>query len=149
MYSIIAEIAKRCHQAAEKRGKDTSAAGCIACLGRELAEYWAAVDENRVTTHEAITRAEQTEDDADFCVVYEKELHNTVTDELADVLITAATWNETANQGEDFKPERSIDVLLASGAVSFICNQITGPRDVDTLRRIVNLKMHYNELRKD
>lgn len=149
MYSIISEISERCHQAAEKRGKDTSAAGCIAYLGRELGEYWAAKDAARDTSQEAIRNAEQIQDDAEFIAAYEKDLHNTVADELADVLIVAATWTATASRNEDFRPERSIDVLLASGAVSFICSQIGGPRDVETLRRMVNLKMRFNELRKD
>lgn len=72
-------------------------------------------------------------------------------DELADVLIVAATWNASAaaNNAKNFKPEHDVEVMLASGAISFICGQIGGPRDVEMLRCMVNLKMRFNELRKD
>lgn len=71
-------------------------------------------------------------------------------DELADLLIVAATWNASAaaNNAENFKPERDVEVMLASGAISFICSQIDAPRDVEMLRCMVNLKMRYNELRE-
>ena len=151
MYSLISEISERCRLAAEKRGKDTSWLSCIYSLRDELAEYWAAKDDARETSLEAIRAAEKIQDDTEFIEAYEKNLHNTVADELADVLIVAATWNASAaaNNAENFKPERDVEVMLASGAISFICGQISGPRDVEMLRRMVNLKMRFNELRKD
>ena len=150
MYSLISEISERCRLAAEKRGKDTSWVSCIFALRDELAEYWAAKDDARETSIEAIRTAEQIQDDAEFIDAYEKNLHNTVVDELADLLIVAATWNASAaaNNAENFKPERDVEVMLASGAVSFICDQIDAPRDVEMLRCMINLKMRYNELRK-
>ena len=150
MYSLISEISERCRLAAEKRGKDTSWVSCIFALRDELAEYWAAKDDARETSIEAIRTAEQIQDDAEFIDAYEKNLHNTVVDELADLLIVAATWNASAaaNNAENFKPERDVEVMLASGAISFICDQIDAPRDVEMLRRMINLKMRYNELRK-
>ena len=39
--------------------------------------------------------------------------------------------------------------MLASGAIYFVCSQIGGTHDADMLRCMVNLKMRYNELRKD
>lgn len=151
MYNLISTIAERCHASATRRGKDTSWINCIFSLRDELAEYWAAKDDARETSIEAIRTAEQIQDDAEFIDTYEKNLHNTVADELADVLIVAATWNASAaaNNAEDFKPERDVEVMLASGAISFICSQIDAPRDVEMLRCMVNLKMRYNELRKD
>lgn len=44
MYKLISDIAERCHTAAEKRGKDTTANGCIEALRTEQQEYWNAVD---------------------------------------------------------------------------------------------------------
>ena len=150
MYSLISEISERCRLAAEKRGKDTSRVSCMFALRDELAEYWAAKDDARETSIEAIRTAEQIQDDAEFIDAYEKNLHNTVVDELADLLIVAATWNASAaaNNAENFKPERDVEVMLASGAISFICDQIDAPRDVEMLRCMINLKMRYNELRK-
>ena len=150
MYSLISEISERCRLAAEKRGKDTSWVSCMFALRDELAEYWAAKDDARETSIEAIRTAEQIQDDAEFIDAYEKNLHNTVVDELADLLIVAATWNASAaaNNAENFKPERDVEVMLASGAISFICDQIDAPRDVEMLRCMINLKMRYNELRK-
>ena len=151
MYSLISEISERCRLAAEKRGKDTSWLSCIYSLRDELAEYWAAKDDSRETSLEAIRTTEQIQDGAEFIDAYEKNLHNTVADELADVLIVAATWNASAaaKNAEDFKPERDVEVMLASGAIYFVCSQIGGPQDADMLRCMVNLKMRYNELRKD
>lgn len=151
MYSLISKISERCRLAAEKRGKDTSWISCIYSLREELAEYWSAKDDARETSLEAIRTTEQIQDDAEFIDAYEKTLHNTVADELADMLIVAATWNASAdaNNSKDFKPERDVEVMLASGVIFFICGQISGPRDVEMLRCMVNLKMRFNELRKD
>jgi NTP pyrophosphatase (non-canonical NTP hydrolase) len=113
MYNLISTIAERCHASATRRRKDTIWRGCIFDLRDELAEYWAAKDDARETSIEAIRTAEQIQDDAEFIDAYEKNLHNTVADELADVLIVAATLNASAaaNNPEDFKPERDVEVM--------------------------------------
>lgn len=73
------------------------------------------------------------------------------TDELADILIVAATWlwEAKAEAGGNFQPGRSIDVMLLTGAVQFVCGQMADQHDIERLRTVVNLKMRYNELRKD
>lgn len=152
MYKLISEIAERCHTAATKRGKDTSGLGCMQYLAVELSEYWNAVDNARNVPNFDETTAKATElSDEDFNALYGEKIHNTTTDELADILIVAASWYYAAQQadGENFKPERSTDVMLLSGAIQFVCGRITGPRDLDELRTVVNLKMRYNETRND
>lgn len=152
MYKLISEIAKRCHAAAVKRGKDTSGLGCMRYLAVELSEYWNAVDNARDIPDFDETTAKATElSDEDFNALYSEKIHNTTTDELADILIVAASWYYTAQQadGDNFKPERNTDVMLLSGAIQFICGRITGPSDLHTLREVVNLKMRYNETRND
>ena len=71
--------------------------------------------------------------------------------ELADILIVAATWlwEAKAEAGDNFQPGRSIDVMLLTGAVQFVCGQMADQHDIERLRTVVNLKMRYNELRKD
>lgn len=152
MYKLISEIAERCHAAAVKRGKDTSGLGCVRYLAVELSEYWNAVDNARNIPDFDKTTAKATGlSDEDFNALYSEKIHNTTTDELADILIVAASWYYTAQQadGDNFKPERNMDVMLLSGAIQFICGRITGPRDLDELRTVVNLKMRYNETRND
>ncbi|MEG1159299.1 MAG: hypothetical protein RSD70_02830, partial [Acidaminococcaceae bacterium] len=82
---------------------------------------------------------------------YDEHIHNTDTDELADVLIVAATWMHAAKiaSGEDFDPDRSIDVMLASGAIQFVCGRISEPAYLRRLQAVVDLKMAYNETRND
>lgn len=152
MYKLISEIAKRCHAAAVKRGKDTSGLGCMRYLAVELSEYWNAMDNARNIPDFDETTAKATGlSDEDFNALYSEKIHNTTTDELADILIVAASWYYTAQQadGDNFKPERNTDVMLLSGAIQFICGRITGPRDLNELRTVVNLKMRYNETRND
>lgn len=152
MYKLISDIAERCHATAEKRGKDTTANGCIAALRTEQQEYWNAVDKGHyVPDFDVMVREATKLSDSDFTALYEAKIHNSVADELADIVITAATWLQTAKNktGENFRPERDIDVLLLTGAVQFACQRITGENDVRELQAAVNLKMRYNELRKD
>lgn len=152
MYKLIADIAERCHTAATKRGKDTSGLGCMQDLSEELREYWKAVDNGKNMPDFAKTTAEATGlSDEDFNALYGEKIHNTAVDELADILIVAATWLHSVKleKGDDFKPERNIDVMLLGGAVQFICGRITGPRDLEELQTVVNLKMRYNETRND
>lgn len=152
MYNLISTIAERCHASATKRGKDTSSLGCIHALGVEQREYWEARDKGAEVGDIHVLDAEANKlSDADFVALYEAKIHNSASDELADVLITAATWLHTAELegGENYNPDRDINALLLSGAVQFVCNRIVGPEDVERLQIVTNLKMRYNELRED
>ena len=124
MQEILLTIAERCHTAATRRGKDTTGVGCIKSLRIELGEYWKAADRSAETPEfdEIIEKTGKLSDE-DFAAYYEANLHNTAAGELADILIVAATWlwEAKAEAGGDFKPERSIDVMLLSGAVQFVC----------------------------
>lgn len=152
MYDLLINIAERCHTAATRRGKDTTGVGCIKSLRIELGEYWKATDRSAETPEfdETIEKTDKLSDE-DFTAYYEANLHNTEADELADILIVAATWlwEAKAEAGGDFKPERSIDVMLLSGAVQFVCGRMADRHDIECLRKMVNLKMRFNELRKD
>lgn len=152
MQEILLTIAERCHTAATRRGKDTTGVGCIKSLRIELGEYWKAADRSAETPEfdEIIEKTDKLSDE-DFTAYYEANLHNTAADELADILIVAATWlwEARAEAGGDFKPERSIDVMLLSGAVQFVCGRMADRNDIERLRKMVNLKMRFNELRKD
>lgn len=152
MYDLLFNIAERCHTTATRRGKDTTGVGCIKSLRIELGEYWKAADRSAETPEfdEIIEKTDKLSDE-DFTAYYEANLHNTAADELADILIVAATWlwEAKAEAGGDFKPERSIDVMLLSGAVQFVCGRMADRHDIERLRKMVNLKMRFNELRKD
>lgn len=152
MHDLLFNIAERCHTAATRRGKDTTGVGCIKSLRIELGEYWKAADRSAETPEfdEIIEKTDKLSDE-DFTAYYEANLHNTAADELADILIVAATWlwEAKAEAGGDFKPERSIDVMLLSGAVQFVCGRMADRHDIERLRKMVNLKMRFNELRKD
>lgn len=151
MYKLIHSIAERSHATAVKRGQDVSTFGCIAALRTEQQEYWQAVDKGAEVADIRVLSAEANKlPDAEFTALYETKIHNTASDELADILITAATWLHTAETGggEDFDPDRSIDAMLLSGAVQFVCNRITGNADVERVQLVTNLKLRFNELRE-
>lgn len=152
MYEILLQIADRCHAAATMSGKDTTGVGCIKSLRLELSEYWKAADRGAEVPEfdEIIEKAGKLSDE-DFAAFYEAKIHNTAADELADILIVAATWfwEAKTEAGGTFQPGKSIDVMLLSGAVQFVCGQITDKHDAERLRKVVNLKMRFNELRKD
>ena len=150
IYELIQNIADRCWASAQQRGKATSAAGCIAGLNTELSEYWNAAKDDRTAEYIDILHAAELED-TDFVDFYESRIHNTTTDELADIVLVAATWFASAKQaaGAEFDPEKSADVMLLSGALSFAANQCEKRKDVEKLRDTVNLKMRFNELRQD
>lgn len=134
------------------RGKDTTGVGCIQSLRMELREYWKATDRGTETPEfdEIIAQAGKLSDE-DFAAVYGAKIHNTATDELADILIVAATWlwEAKTEAGGNFQPGRSIDVMLLTGAVQFVCGQMADQHDIERMRTVVNLKMRHNELRKD
>lgn len=152
MYNFIIQIAPRCHYLAEKRGKDASCFGCFKYLQGELAEYWAAYDAGRTADNisDLIALAAGLSPE-DFVAMYDGYIHNTTIDELADILITSASWYEAAyraNEGVMVK-DRTIDQLIINGAVHFIYGRVHSPHDMATLRQVVYLKMLYNDLRKD
>lgn len=153
MYKLIYDIAERCWESAHDRGLDVSLQGCADATRGELAEYWAATDQQREIANPAATLAVAGSftDPKEFAAYYDGHIHNTRTDELADILIVAATWVWAAKRdaGEKFDPSRNVNALFASGSVWFICSQITGGEDVEYLRETVNLKMRYNEVRED
>lgn len=152
MYNFIIQIAQRCHYLAEKRNKDASCLGCFKCLQGELAEYWAAYDAGRTADNisDLIAQAAGLSPE-DFVAMYDAKIHNTTIDELADILITSASWYEAAyraNKGVMVK-DRTIDQLIINGAVHFVYGRVQSPHDMATLRQVVYLKMLYNDLRKD
>lgn len=98
MYKLISEIAERCYNAATNRGKDTTCVGCMDYLRVELTEYWNAVEKSANVPNFNETTAKATElSDEDFNALYGEKIHNTTTDELADILIVAATWLHAAS----------------------------------------------------
>ena len=154
MFRLINQIAQRAYDTATARGKDASCMSCLQACGTEQREYWAAKDAGR-TTPDKEQEAAEIKDPAAFADFYEANIHNTEYDELADLLITAATWFYAAQQadGPDFDPLRSADVMLCTGAMAFAIdrltgiNQITTIRNAEKLRQVVNLKLRYNTLR--
>ena len=152
MYNFIIQIAPRCHYLAEKRNKDASCLGCFKYLRGELAEYWAAYDAGRTADNisDLIAQAAGLLPE-DFVAMYDAKIHNTTIDELADILITSASWYEAAyraNEGIMVK-DRTIDQLIINGAVHFVYTRVLSTYDMATLRQVVYLKMLYNDLRKD
>lgn len=158
MYRLLTEIAQRAHETAKRRGQDVSAAGCMAAAAKEQAEYWKAIDEGRLLKDVHVIAEAQTMANSAFAAFkeyYEANLHNTDYDELADLVITAATWYysamESAGPGAD--PSRSIDVILASGILAFVIDRISGVTtmatmvNADKLRAVINLKLRFNEIR--
>jgi len=102
MYHIIAPIAQRAHASAVKRGKDVSATGCLTAAGNELREFWAAMDQgNKIADPEqTVKTASEIQDDAEFTAFYDAHIHNTAPDEMADMIITAATWYWSVGEEE-------------------------------------------------
>ena len=152
MYSYIKSISKRCHRSATQRGKDTSCLGCVKYLHGELAEYWRACDEGCVAYKiEALAAQVMELPREEYIAYYDDHIHNTTLDELADILITAASYYEAARLADESKElsGRTIDEMIINGAVRFIYTQIQSPADMAQLRQVLLLKMLYNELRND
>ena len=152
MYSYIKSISKRCHRSATQRGKDTSCVGCLKYLHGELGEYWRACDEGCVPYNiEALAEQVMELPREEYIAYYDDHIHNTTLDELADILITAASYYEAARLAEDSKDlsGRTLDEMIINGAVHFIYEQINSPADMAQLRQVLLLKMLYNELRND
>lgn len=157
MFRLLTEISVRAYETAKRRGQDVTAPGCMAAAGKEQAEYWKAIDEGRHLAPKTIDEAQTMANAAfaAFAEYYEANIHNTDYDELADLVITAATWYYCASKdgGPAFNPVRCIDVTLASGIVAFVIDRISGVtglatiRNAETLRAVVNLKLRFNEIR--
>ena len=129
----------------------------MAAASMEQAEYWDAIDKGRRLDTKDVNEAQTMANAAfaSFAKYYENNIHNTDYDELADLVITAATWFYCAQEsgGAAFLPTRSIDVTLASGILAFVIDRISGVtalatiQNAETLRAVVNLKLRFNELR--
>lgn len=155
-YKLIQDIAKRCYESAQHKGKDVSCAGCLQAFRRELAEYWEAADTKRTASREDVDAVNESlnVDENTFRACYESRLHNTAIDELADIVIVAATWLEAAaaegdKDGNGFALLRSADVALISGTMDFVAEICVNDPAAASLSEIVNLKMRFNELRQD
>ena len=152
--SYIETIGERCREAAKRRGKDTTCLGCVRYLVTELAEYWQAVDNDNFTPLDAVSELFSLRvrlSDEAFAKAYNEKIHNTSLDELADLYITSATYLEEFKSvyGDDIRPMRSIDELLIQGATDFVFSQVGSRDEIDSLRKVLSMKMEYNELRKD
>jgi len=149
----IQNIAKRCWETAVRRGQDTTCNGCQLGFRRELSEYWAAVEAGRVISSEdvaAINEAAQIDDNT-FYACYESRAHNTSIDELADIVIVAATWYEAATleDGDDFNPIKSAENAYVCGVLNLVSEISYNNPSVISLHDIINLKMRFNELRQN
>lgn len=142
MKNFIFGIAKKCYDIAIKRGKDVTSQGCLRALVRECAEFDQA-DELGIHARVdiplfAVEASYMT--DEQFYAAYNNRFHNTVDDEVADVLITIATWayangmEHSAVINTLFEDTRNRYYLYGNDT---------------TIRTMVMLKMRYNELRKD
>ena len=92
--------------------------------------------------------------DADFMEMYNRRAHNTDADELADILITTATWIEAIRRqheetGDPYRPNRDAELMLAAGPIQYAVDQLDGSEDRERLTNIIYLKLRYNDLRKD
>lgn len=145
-------MAQRCYDAAARRGKNVSCIGCMQDLQKEFREYWGAVGKRRKAAKiDVLTEQINTLSDYDFSALYEAHIHNTQEDELADIIITCATWYRAAELAEEgsFNAQRSFDMLLASGAINFVLHQTTQANNLAAFRKVLNLKMKFNEVRED
>ena len=151
-YKLIQDIAKRCYESAQRRGKDVSCEGCRKYVTTELAEYWRACRQGYDLSNNAaelLNEAAQIDDNT-FISVYDAYVHNTTIDELADLLIVAATWYEAAiRTSKTTVPTECADVLFIEGVLAFIADVCVNDPQAKSLHEIANLKMRYNELRLD
>lgn len=142
MKNFILDIAEKCYDIALKRGKDVTSQGCLRALVRECAEFDRADEQGihaRVDIPLFAVEASYMNDEQ-FYAAYNNRFHNTVDDEVADVLITIATWacadgmEHSAVINTLFEDTRNRYYLYGNDT---------------TIRTMVMLKMRYNELRKD
>ena len=118
----------------------------------ELAEYWRACRQGYDISNNAAELLNEAAliDDNTFISVYDAYVHNTTIDELADLLILAATWYEAARRASKTTvPTECADVLFIEGVLAFIADVCVNDPQAKSLHEIANLKMRYNELRLD
>lgn len=137
MLDYIKSISERCYNTAVKRGKDVTHKGCMLALMQELRELRYAVAYQLATNPSPLyARADQMSDAA-FIASYNRLLHNTEADEIADVIITIAT---------------SYHVIPDDIALSYALDAVAGELTQDVremAEQAVTLKMRYNEIRQD
>lgn len=142
MLDYIKSISERCYNTAVKRGKDVTQAGCLQAIVQEYIEFERArvcKDFSRLSPV-LLSSDSCAMSDAQFEEVYAKHLHNTIEDEVADVIITAATWCHT-NGG---KNPKAAEIIAAEAREKYLsCGSD------ELLRATVTLKMRYNEVRQD
>lgn len=154
MYTnLLLPIADRAYLCAKERGKDTSALTCLTASAAEISEYLRAAEAGRVTSSDHIRKAESIWNAQKFTAFYDKHLHNTTLDELADVCLVSATWLCCAKiadtlDGVAFDPAKNFDAILANGPLTFVAEQLDAVGTAE-LRAVINLKLRYNELRED
>lgn len=158
MYKYLESISERAYRSARERGKDVSFEGCIKALESEVTEFWDAVENGGEWDGDKIEAASLLLADDDlshFTRFYEENIHNTVMDELSDIIIIAGTiyGSEKEQKGIDFDPHRSVRIMVADG----IYGQATELFEIAPLHQslenasqlfnAVALKQRFNELR--
>lgn len=155
MHKLIERISKRSYEAAKRRGKDVTPEGCKKYLQIELNEYWDAIEAGKPTHFwRDLVRDAAQMCDADFMEMYKRRAHNTDADELADILITTATWIEAIHHkheetGDPYRPNRDAELMLTEGPIQYVVDQLGDSEDRERLTNIIYLKLRYNDLRKD
>ena len=155
MYNTIKGISKRAYATAKRRGKYVDPEDCKKYLQCELNEYWDAVEAGKPTNfwRDIVSEAARMSD-AEFIEMYNKRVHNTADDELADILITTATWIEAIalqreSEGNPYQTKRDVELMFAVGPIQYVLDQLDGNEDRERLVNILYLKLRYNEIRKD
>lgn len=148
---FLQKIAERAYRTAYDRGKQPNVISCIVAAYDELNEFWDAEDNGRKCRADDLKKAEGIKENAEFVKYYENKIHNTTWDELADLCIVSATWCyasylATIQKEEKWNPIRDLDCVLCCGVLSFVLSIV---QDVDVLKMAINLKLRFNELRKD
>ena len=67
---------------------------------------------------------------------------------MADVFISAATLLHTAKE-HTADLQHSVEYVLCCGPIFYICNIIGSPEETNMLRRAINAKLLYNDIRND
>ena len=151
---LIIPIAQRAYESAKRRSKQPNCVSSYVAVNSELREMWQAIDEQRNAQYTDIAKAEELQDNDLFYTFYKTNLHNTDLDEMADVVISCATWLWCAKicaeaEGVTFNASRNFDGALLRGPVSLVFDLLNSKEQIDGFRKIVNLKLRYNDLRKD
>ena len=137
MLDYIKSISDRCYNTAVKRGKDVTRKGCMLALMQELKELRHAVAYQLATNPSPLYARADLMSDAAFMASYNRLLHNTEADEIADVIITIATSYRV-----------DPDDITLSYALDAVAGELT-PDVREMAEQAVALKMRYNEIRQD